>query len=276
MVPTPIPPLPPWPTWPARRLLVFIALVFAGNNLAQILTYSLVEDMFLPVLVGSLLGVVLPCRMLARGHGGTLRRDFHLDRLDVGTLVAAVLAGAAALLPSSALAMLSARIHPVDPQWLATLRDHLPTSGLGIGVAAAVAVLAGPLAEELLFRGLIYRLARRTWGPWPAALVSSLLFGLVHGEPWFLFGLVGLGLVFAYLYETTGSLLAPVIAHALYNGFALFVMIREPEQIGAEPILEPRDWALLGASVVVLAVTAVLLARRRRQLGRDDLPQTTP
>ncbi len=167
MDPTPTAPLPPWPTWPARRLLVFIALVFAGNNLAQILTYSLVEDLFLPVLVGSLLGVVLPCRMLARGHGGTLRRDFHLDRLDVGTLAAAIIAAAAALLPSSALATLSARIHPVDPQWLATLLEHLPTSGLGIAVAAAVAVLAGPLAEELLFRGLIYRLARRTWGPGP-------------------------------------------------------------------------------------------------------------
>ena len=276
MDPTPTSPLPPWPTWPARRLLVFIALVFAGNNLAQILTYSLVEDLFLPVLVGSLLGVVLPCRMLARGHGGTLRRDFHLDRLDMGTLVAAIIAAAAALLPSSALAMLSARIHPVDPQWLATLLEHLPTSGLGIAVAAAVAVFAGPLAEELLFRGLIYRLARRTWGPWPAALVSSLLFGLVHGEPWFLFGLIGLGLVFAYLYETTGSLLAPVIAHALYNGFALFAMIREPDQIGAEPTLEPRDWTLLGISVAMLAVTAVLLARRQRQLGRDDLTQPTP
>jgi membrane protease YdiL (CAAX protease family) len=269
MDPTPASPLPPWPAWPARRLLLFILLVLAGDYLAQLLVYSLCHDMFLSVLAGGLLGVVLPCRLLARGGGGTLRRDFHLDRVDSGTIVAAVVAAAAALLPTSVLAGLSARIHPIDPQWLEYYREHLPASGLGIVVAAITAVLIAPLAEELLFRGLIYRLARRAWGAWPAAVVSSLIFGLIHGEPWYLFGLVGLGLILATLYETTGSLLAPFIAHALHNAVSLFLLIRDPDQIAADPALETTDWILLAASVAVLAVTALLLSRRTRRLGAD-------
>jgi membrane protease YdiL (CAAX protease family) len=263
----PVPPLPPWPTWPARRLLLFIMLVLAGDYLAQLLVYGVSRDLFLPVLAGSLLGVVLPCRLLARGGGSTLRRDFHLDRADTGTLVAAVVVAAASLLPTSVLAGLSARIAPVDPQWVAFTIEHLPSSGLGIVVAAVTAVLAAPLAEELLFRGLIYRLTRRTWGPWPAAVVSSLLFGLIHGEPWYLFGLVGLGLVLTFLYETTGSLLAPVIAHALHNAVSLFLMIRNPAEISEDPVLETTDWILLAVSVTTLAVAALLLSRRKRRFG---------
>jgi membrane protease YdiL (CAAX protease family) len=269
MDPTPASPPPPWPTWPARRLLLFILLVIAGDYLAQLLVYGVSRDLFLPVLAGSLLGVVLPCRMLARGNGGTLRHDFHLDRVDAGMLAATVVVAAAALIPTSVLAGLSARIHPVDPQWIAFTVEHLPSSGLGVAVAAVTAVLAAPLAEELLFRGLVYRLARRAWGAWPAAVVSSLLFGLIHGEPWYLFGLIGLGLVLAYLYETTGSLVAPVIAHALHNAVSLYLMIRDPAQLGEDPALETTDWTLLAVSVVALAVTAVLLSRRTRRFGAD-------
>jgi membrane protease YdiL (CAAX protease family) len=258
--------------------VLFIMLALAGDYLAQLLMYGVSRDLFLPVLAGSLLGVVLPCRLLARGNGGTLRRDFHLDRLDAGTLAAAVVMAAAALLPTSALAGLSARIHPVDPRWLEFYLEHLPSSGLGILVAAVTAVLAAPLAEELLFRGLVYRLARRTWGPWPAAVVSSLAFGLIHGEPWFLFGLVGLGLILAYLYETTGSLLAPVIAHALHNAVSLYLIVEDPDQIAANPPLTSSDWIQLTASVVALAVVAVLLSRRTRRLGTDTsaTPQPRP
>ncbi len=271
MDPTPASSPPPWPAWPTRRLLLFIVLVLAGDYLAQLLVYGVSQDLFLPVLAGSLLGVVLPCRLLARGGGGTLRRDFHLDRVDSGMLVASVVAAAAALLPTSVLAGLSARIHPVDPSWLEFTLDHLPASGLGIVVAAVTAVLAAPLAEELLFRGLLYRLARRAWGPWPAATVSSLVFGLIHGEPWFLFGLIGLGLILAYLYETTGSLLAPVIAHALHNAVSLSLMIREPDRIGEDLVLATADWALLALSLAALAVTGFLLSRRARRLD-DDHP----
>ena len=141
---------------------------------------------------------------------------------------------AAALLPTSALAGLSARVHPVDPQWLAFTATTCRPRDWASPWPRVTAVLAAPLAEELLFRGLIYRLARRTWGAWPAAVVSSLVFGLIHGEPWYLFGLVGLGLILAYLYEATGSLLAPVIAHALHNAVSLYVMLRPAGPAGGE------------------------------------------
>ena len=87
--------------------------------------------------------------------------------------------------------------------------------------AAAVALLSG-VGEELLFRvGL-----QPILGLW----VTSLLFGLLHTAPgirgWALFAFLG-GVFFGLLYDSTGSLWAPALAHALVNGVQLALLGRD-------------------------------------------------
>lgn len=81
----------------------------------------------------------------------------------------------------------------------------------------------GPVAEEFVFRGLIYSFLRR-WGL-PAALIgSTALFVLAHqlaaSIP--VTQIVG-GVVFALSYEVSKSLIAPVIIHVLGN-LSLFML----------------------------------------------------
>lgn len=86
-------------------------------------------------------------------------------------------------------------------------------------------LLVGPI-EELLFRGVVQGLLRRALSAWPAILLASGLFGLVH--VWAVQGATGqqlvyavvaaaLGLVLGYLYERTGNVVVPGIAHGVYN-----------------------------------------------------------
>jgi membrane protease YdiL (CAAX protease family) len=59
------------------------------------------------------------------------------------------------------------------------------------------------LAEELLFRGLLLRNLRATWGDWPAIRLSALFFGVFHviGSPnW------GMGLGFQFLLPALGGM----------------------------------------------------------------------
>jgi membrane protease YdiL (CAAX protease family) len=86
-------------------------------------------------------------------------------------------------------------------------------------------LLVGPF-EELVFRGGVQGILRRTWGPSVAIVVASVLFGLVH---WI--ALTGgggsrvpyvtvaatLGLVLGYLYERSRNLVVPAAVHGLYN-----------------------------------------------------------
>jgi uncharacterized protein len=92
----------------------------------------------------------------------------------------------------------------------------------------AVVLIAGlaPVAEELFFRGFIFAGLRSRWALWPAALVSGLIFGLVHAPTGIttVVPLAALGVALSWLYDRTGSLWPCVMAHAINNGLALAVV----------------------------------------------------
>jgi membrane protease YdiL (CAAX protease family) len=98
----------------------------------------------------------------------------------------------------------------------------LRESGLPARYALALwisAVAVAPIAEELFFRGLLQtfllRLVRRRW---IAISLASLAFGAVHlQQPHAIAALAVLGLLIGYAYERTGSLLPPILIHALFN-----------------------------------------------------------
>lgn len=84
-------------------------------------------------------------------------------------------------------------------------------------------VVAAPVVEELLFRGLLQNALTKYVPFWLAILLSSFLFALVHGQPYAIPGLMSLSLAFGYLYHRTGSLRTNIILHMANNAFALFV-----------------------------------------------------
>jgi len=243
-----------WLDWSRGRIFGLALLLTAGNFFFQILFYVAGGGLYLPVLAGSVLGVFLPLYLLARNFGFEARRDFSLNLPRPGVLVASALLAIAALVPTSMLAELSLRLHPVDSQWLRLFEENLPRSGGAIALAVVAVVVVAPLAEETIFRGLLHRLAASLWGGLPAALVSALVFAVVHGEPWFLFGLVGIGLVLAFVYEATGSLTACWVTHAVHNGVSLGLMLTSDEIVPEPTPLTTGDWVWCAASVVALLV----------------------
>ena len=86
-------------------------------------------------------------------------------------------------------------------------------------------LLVGP-AEELLFRGAIQGRLRESWGPWPAILGATVLFGVIHAPA--VSGGTGaviayivtaaiLGVLLGYLYERTGNIVVPAAIHGANN-----------------------------------------------------------
>ncbi len=94
---------------------------------------------------------------------------------------------------------------------------------------AGISILAG-VGEELLFRAVLQE-AFGKWLPvWGAIAAAALLFGLLHAvTPTYavLAGLVGAYL--GWVYHSTGNLLAPIVAHALYDFVALVYLTRGPD-----------------------------------------------
>lgn len=81
----------------------------------------------------------------------------------------------------------------------------------------AAAILLAPVAEEILFRGILYTAIKQVGYPRIALWGAALLFAAVHANLVTFVPLTVLALVLTALYERTNNLLAPIIAHALFN-----------------------------------------------------------
>jgi membrane protease YdiL (CAAX protease family) len=94
---------------------------------------------------------------------------------------------------------------------------------------SAIAVIAAPVTEELIFRGCLYGVVRAQWGRTAALVVTSVLFALIHWHAPALPGLTLVGLGLALVYERCGSLWAPIAMHAAFNAFNIVAALTWPD-----------------------------------------------
>lgn len=97
-------------------------------------------------------------------------------------------------------------------------------AGSSAAELALVAALAG-LGEELLFRGVIQTALAGHLPLWVAVLVTAAIFGLAHflTATYAVFAAI-VGAYLGSLFVVTGNLLAPILAHALYDFVALKIL----------------------------------------------------
>jgi membrane protease YdiL (CAAX protease family) len=98
-------------------------------------------------------------------------------------------------------------------------------------VHGVAAVIFAPIVEEIIFRGVLYPAVKRQAGQRLALWGVSLLFALTHMNLTALLALTVLGIILTFLYEETGNLITPIIAHSVFNAvnFAYMVFQRYSE-----------------------------------------------
>jgi membrane protease YdiL (CAAX protease family) len=113
-----------------------------------------------------------------------------------------------------------------------TQLDAIVESSMAARIATAlVAVATAPLAEEVVYRGMIYSPLERAAGKGVAIAIVSLLFAGVHVFQYInnvgvivVITILSFTLTFARAY--TGSLLPPFIIHLVFNGIqSLFIIL---------------------------------------------------
>lgn len=153
-----------------------------------------------------------------------------------------------------------ADLEQIDPFY------HHDMADLMNGAPALViinAVIAAPVFEELMFRGMIYRGIRNAAGFWPAAVISSAFWGALHmnfvqGVAVFL-----MGILFAFIYEVFRNIWITVIIHAANNAVGLMTT----GNIGS---IMPNEVAMIILCIVELAIT-IYICRGLWKVRRDDI-----
>ncbi len=126
---------------------------------------------------------------------------------------------------------------------------------LNYKVAGFITVcIIAPFFEEILFRGILLRgMLQNNMNPAGAIILSSLLFGMAHMNPWQFLGAGMLGAVFAYVYYRTRSLWLCILLHALNNTVSFILMIKY--QSMEENVTNPNDLI----SIIICLLTAVFV-----------------
>ena len=124
-----------------------------------------------------------------------------------------------------------------------------------LAVEIVTLCILAPLAEEIVYRGLVYQGLRAKCGSTQAAVLSALLFGALHFHLVQLCYAAVLGLLLAHIVERTGSLIAAAAAHMAAN--LASVLWTETDWLD---FLNQEGIRLFAAALAALALMAVFLS----------------
>jgi uncharacterized protein len=261
---------PPWPLWlaPAGVVLGFMLASF-GTIVVDAIAHAGGSSLSNPSPAANIISDIVfdlcfvGVALWLTSRIGRLRpADFGYRRIPPKTGIAAVLLGAIAYYGVTAIYAAVVKTNQTD---------KLP-SDLGVTHSTAALVAASlfvcaiaPMAEEFFFRGFLFgtlrnlplRLGKYDGGPWVAAVVTALLFGLAHlgsAPAVYLIPLAFLGFVLALIRWRTRSLYPCMALHSANNALALGV-----NQLGWN--VSEIGGLMIASWVVIGLITGPLAAR---------------
>lgn len=146
---------------------------------------------------------------------------------------------------------------------------HLNQIFLGI-----IMVIIGPIMEEIIFRGIILRRLVVKWNIKKAILVSSFIFGILHGDDGGI-GAFVVGITLSVIYINTKTLIIPILLHMANNALAYGSMwISLNEESATLKELQSDIW--IGVMYTVICLIALLYCLRKNWPKEGaDLPILT-
>lgn len=122
--------------------------------------------------------------------------------------------------------------------------------------AFITAVIAAPVLEELIFRGVVQEGFLRNYSPVKAIIWTNLLFGLAHLNPWQFIGAFLMGIFISWVYYKTRNLALPIFIH-LVNNLASYLFLYFTDK----PVMEAslRDVFTGSSGYYTMVIASVLL-----------------
>jgi uncharacterized protein len=136
-------------------------------------------------------------------------------------------------------------------------------------------VIAAPLLEELLFRGIMLEGLLKRYRPLTAILASSIIFGLAHLNPWQFVTAFVIGCFAGWVYFRTASVGPCILIHATVNFCAYLIqfMVGGANTSNQSPEFQGGWGAILAFPTICLTIIFVLVLYLRREFDRLAMAQ---
>jgi membrane protease YdiL (CAAX protease family) len=147
------------------------------------------------------------------------------------------------------------------PQWLKQYEELIDTAGLGSDITPLMllySVVLAPIGEELMFRGVTMRQARKAVPFWVANLLQAFLFGVFHLN--WIQGIYAfaLGLVLGVVCEKGGSIYYSLLFHILFNFWGTVI---------GELLGDIDDSGIAGLVIFLLMIVFIILGTLLFKVG---------
>lgn len=145
-------------------------------------------------------------------------------------------------------------------------------TGIETMLIVIVSALAVPMAEELIFRGLLLNALWKVFGLHKAVIISALCFGVLHGNSVMtVLSATLAGIVLAYTYSINRNLMDSIIPHVVYNTFVTHIAVNST--VSSETEVRSISESLQSALPVLilsLAVCGILIWLYKKYLFREE------
>lgn len=141
------------------------------------------------------------------------------------------------------------------------------------GWAMLTAVVAAPLLEEILFRGIIQDSLVHRYGALRGVVLAAAVFGIVHIIPQQVVNAFFVGLILGFIYLKTRSLVPVIIIHAINNALAfIFMTIFSSAKTGTRDLIgnDTLYWVFYAACSVVFVVAGINIFRQLRRMQNNS------
>jgi len=155
----------------------------------------------------------------------------------------------------------------------------MPASWMQTLVSVGVVGLIPAVVEELFFRGFMLPSIKNDRNPWPAIVLTAMLFALMHGNTMGVHTHFLVGITIGIVVYATGSIWAGVLHHFLHNSLAMVISYAQTlAEAESEALLyslpEAWQWILEGGMYTVLAgIPAALLIWLLWKANRKGMEQ---
>jgi len=128
-------------------------------------------------------------------------------------------------------------------------------------------VIAAPLLEEILCRGIILKGLLKRYPARKAIIISALFFGLVHMNPWQALPAFCIGLFMGWIFYKTNSIIPGIIVHATNNGMAaLFLFFPKDKQDILSLTGMPYYIILCISAAIIVVLSCLYIHKKARAL----------
>lgn len=261
-------PMPPFLAagWTLGATMLFLLLAALTISLRPAAAVDLVSQVACQA--GAYLLVIF---LILRVHApdASVRDFLAFRRTNAAFYALAILLGAALVVPAAALSDAIAHRFPTPPSEDSIFEIFQSVSlprKLMMGGAACV---VGPILEELLFRGALWKPLRKSYQglATPVIVTTALLFAMVHME-WQRAIHVGIiGLCLGFLRQVSGSLVPSMLVHIVFNSIPLLAAAVLSKPGGPEVDLPVPLWLAAACSVVAAALLGLIHLVGKRSAG---------